>query len=689
MFLKKLQPYAVLLLIVLVAYLPVSTFYFGLKNDAFSDNFPNKFFLTEALSLKHIPLWNPYLNYGFPIYADMGFAFYNPVTWLFALMGYTAYTLTAEVLLYIYLGSVFMYRLCKYVKLNNAISITVAVMYIGSGFYNGCIEYINFLTAAAFLPLVIQALLQVFNRPCFKNSFILAIAIYFVFSGGHPAIPVMLVYFVVILLLFLFILSPQYRTNVKKILLYLGAAILLFLLWYLPAAYSYLTVLPYYVKSHPDPQYMHTDIGFTLRSYISFLYPFSTAVNRDVFGTVSTMRNGFFGVMGIVCVLCSVWRSPLHTRAFLLTGVVMLLFSAGGHIKPLLYNNLPVLRFVRYNGQFRVFTIICFCLVAGFGLQRLTNIDVAYKKHIKTALRAVLALSIILLLGAVVFNHAEIVTALHTLTTPSPFAERIKLFLLSDAGIFRCISTVITTVAAAFTLYAVRHNRFKLVLYITIADVCLNCLLMLPVTGVGQKTLPEIQAVYNTSPKGIPIPPLQPVKDIAKDTLSPALTGLVGDITYYNKKIGTTRLTDYPSFFTVADSLFYNKPVMDEVTRHPYLYLKHDSSTNTIQVQYFSPQIIKVKVNAANNDTLVYLQNNYPFWRAAVNGNPTPINTVYYTFMAIKVNKGVNNIIIRYQDHWLFVCLAISLLSFLAALIIVYRTRPSGETKWLGFAQKH
>lgn len=681
MFLKKLQPYAVLLLIVLVAYLPVSTFYFGLKNDAFSDNFPNKFFLTEAFSLKHIPLWNPYLNYGFPIYADMGFAFYNPITWVFALIGYNAYTLTAEVLLYIYLGSIFMYRLCKYFKLSNAISITVAAMYICSGFYNGCIEYINFLTAAAFLPLVIQALLQVLNTPNFKNSFVLAIAVYFVFSGGHPAIPVMLVYFVVILLALYFILSAQYRVNGKKITVFLGVAALLFLLWYLPAAYSYVSVLPYYVKSHPDPQYMHTDIGFTLRGYISFLYPFSTALNRNVFGTVATMRNGFFGVMGIVCVLCSIWRSPLHTRVFLITGTAMLLFSAGGPVKELIYNNLPALRFIRYNGEFRVFTIICFCLVAGFGLQRLAHIDVAYKKHVKTALRAVLALSVVLLLGALVFNRGEIVTALRQFAAPAPFTERIKLFLLSDAGIFRCISAAITTLVAAFTLYAVRHNRFKLLLYITVADVCINCLLMLPVTGVGQKTLPQIQAVYNTSPKGIPIPPLQTVKDVANDTLSPALTGLVGDITYYNKKIGTVRLTDYPSFFTVADSLFYNKPVMDEVTRRPYLYLRHDSSVSAIKVRSFNPKIIEVQVTAAGDDTLVYLQNNYPFWHATVNEIPAPISTVHYTFMAIKVNKGVNNIIISYDDHWLFVCLVISLLSLLTALVIIYRTRSSGVAK--------
>ena len=73
--LASLKPYLWLLAILLLAYLPLSTCYFGMKNDAFSDNFPNKYFLSEALHSGMLPLWNPYMNFGFPVYADVGFAF--------------------------------------------------------------------------------------------------------------------------------------------------------------------------------------------------------------------------------------------------------------------------------------------------------------------------------------------------------------------------------------------------------------------------------------------------------------------------------------------------------------------------------------------------------------------------------------------------------------------------------------
>ena len=149
---KKLKPYLLLLIVLLIAYLPLSSFYFGMKNDAFSDNFPNKYFLSQALHAGIFPLWNPYMNFGFPVYADPGFAYWNPITWFFTLIGYNAYTLTLEVLCYLYIAGICMYNLGRYLKFSSYTIFAVAVMYICSGFFVGSIQYINFLTAAAFLP---------------------------------------------------------------------------------------------------------------------------------------------------------------------------------------------------------------------------------------------------------------------------------------------------------------------------------------------------------------------------------------------------------------------------------------------------------------------------------------------------------------------------------------------------------
>ena len=218
--------YLLLLLILLIAYLPLSSFLFALKNDAFTDNFPDKFFFSAALHSGKLPLWNPYMNFGFPIYADLGFAFYNPITWLFGIIGYNAFTFTVEVLVYLYLAGINMYLLCKYLSFENRVCLTVAAMFMCSGFFVGNLQHINFLTATAFVPLVVKYLLSSLSNPCFKNSFFLALAFFFVVVGGHPAIPIATVYFMLFIVL-AFLASNAYPTisRTKKVVYILFAAL--------------------------------------------------------------------------------------------------------------------------------------------------------------------------------------------------------------------------------------------------------------------------------------------------------------------------------------------------------------------------------------------------------------------------------------------------------------------------------
>src|SRR6185436_13646027 len=176
---------------------------------AFSDNFPNKFFLSEAIHSGMLPLWNPYMNFGFPVYADPGFAFWNPITWVFALIGYSAYTLTVEVLCYIYIAGICMFGLCRYLKLNAGIALAVAAVYMCSGFFVGSIQYINFITAAAFLPFFVQSLLQLIYKPTLKYSAKFSLSCYFIFTSGHPAIPFATVYFIGFLLILFWVFERK------------------------------------------------------------------------------------------------------------------------------------------------------------------------------------------------------------------------------------------------------------------------------------------------------------------------------------------------------------------------------------------------------------------------------------------------------------------------------------------------
>lgn len=673
----KLKPYLVLLVILLLAFLPVSSFYFAMKNDAFSDNFPNKFFFTESIHSGFLPLWNPYLNFGFPVYADPGFAFWNPITWFFgAIVGYNAYTLTAEVLLYIYIAGITMYHLGRYFNFTSHIAIAVACMYMCSGFFTGELQHINFLTAAAFLPFLLQQFLVLFENPNYKNACLSSIALYMVFAAGHPAIAIGAIYFLITLYIAISILNRASRQNWKVISQYHLLSIFIFSLLYSPAIYSYLNILPHYGRGGSLNQFNETAYGFSPSSYLSFVYPFATVKDAKFFTDDLSMRNAFFSLTGFVFLLTQLKNKNYLVRLLIVCGLVMLILSTGGYIKGLFYSNLPLLKYIRTNGEFRIFCILCFSIVAGFGLNELkikpNPLYYQFRKIILVLLSMSLAVFCFALIGSV--NN---VAKLFTVNIKEP-ATAIKIFL--DNITFQNVILISATIQFIVILFLckVKTNTRKIAIIIA-ADLVINSIIYLPFTGVGTVTLSEIQKVYDSNEKGIIVPPLVALKSI--DTFSVRIAGLVGSASFYNKKIGITRLTDYPSYFSTTKT-FFKSSLADTVNNLPYVFLKKDVvgfltdphySDKSLTVNFFSPQKINIAVSVSEQDSLIFLQNYYKFWKVKVDSRNIPVSNSFITFMSVPLNKGRHSVEFYYEDKGVILFFILSMVTFIAILIAFIR----------------
>lgn len=668
----KLKPYLFLLVILLVAFLPVSTLYFGMKNDAFSDNFPNKFFFSQAIHSGCLPLWNPYLNFGFPVYADPGFAFWSPVTWCFgAFVGYSAYTLTIEVLLYIYIAGVAMYRLGRYFNFTSAAAIAVASMYMCSGFFTGELQHINFLTSAAFLPFLLQQFLVLSDRPDYKNAFLASIAYFLVFAGGHPAVPIGTVYFLITLSISTLIFNKEIRKNIKVLLRYHFLSLFIFMLLFSPAMYSYLSIIGQYARGESLNQFNETMYGFSPTSYLSFLYPFATVKDASFLTDDLSMRNVFFSFAGFALVLCQLKSKNYLLRSLFVCAAFMLILSSGGNMKAILYSHLPFLTFIRTNGEFRIFCILCFCIIAGFGLNELKtntqNIYFRFRKSIRILLLISLSIFFFALIKSISnsehffgFDVEAPVPAIKTFINNLTFYNAL------------CISAAIQCCILSLLLFV--KTYFKKIILIIVADLIINSIAYLPFTGVGTVTLSEIQKVYSGK-KGITIPPLIAVKNI--DTFSIRQTGLAGSASFYNKKIGITKLTDYPSYF-LNTKIYFKSSLSDAINNLPYVFLKKNiagiaTDTNyrdkTLAVNFFSPQEIHITVNASQPDSLVFLQNHYKFWKAKVDGKLTAVNKTFITFMSVPVNKGRHSVEFYYEDKWLILFIVLSISTFIAVIV--------------------
>jgi hypothetical protein len=240
------------ILILLVAYLPVSSFLFFLKNDAFNGYFPPKFFMSESIHAGHLPLWNPYINFGFPQYGDMSGGYWSPITWLVASsVGYNAYSFTIEVLLYILIGGIGCYQLTGVFKLNREIRLISAVAYMCCGYNIGHLQHFNWLSGAAFLPWCFWGYLQMAQQFSLKNIARAALLFYLLLSSAHPGIIISAFYFFTAFSLYYFFQNKKGLLLIKRAKQFTWTHIVFLTLLLLLSAgmiTGYLDLLPNFVR---------------------------------------------------------------------------------------------------------------------------------------------------------------------------------------------------------------------------------------------------------------------------------------------------------------------------------------------------------------------------------------------------------------------------------------------------------
>lgn len=630
---QKLKFPFLLLVVCLIAYLPLSSFLFALKNDAFAYNFPNKYFFSEALRKGYIPTWNPYLNYGFPLYADPGFAWWNPITWFFGLIGYNVYIFSIEILLYIYIAGLGMYWLCRKLNLSPFTSFAIGCMFMCSGFFIGNLQHINFITCTAFLPWLVGSWINFQHKANIKTAFFFSIAAYLLCTGGHPAIPVASAFFI-FLLTILYFINFHSSINTKTFILNQFKILILTLILLLPLLLSYLQILPYYSRTGSVDHSASADTGFTFPSFISLLYPFATIRNYNLFMTDVSMRNIYFTIPGLlffISFLLNKQKQKIQIKIqiiFFIAGLVMLILAMGGKIKEVLYDHLPLFSWIRTNGEFRVFLIFSFLICAAFEIEKAfdgkkTN-TVLFRKLMLIVLIVSTLLLILLLFFRPWFNFHLV---------ESSFINSLKNFLDSmDFNQTLFISVCVTTLLAACYFF-IRNNSKKVFLIILLADVVLSCWLLLPITGVGKTSVSGIQKIINKSPEGFPSPL---TTSSASEPLSEEEKALIVNWQWYNKKINHTPI-DYPSQLKSTQRFLESKDTA-AVLNKPFIFLTSGNSQGS-EVSRFSPSGFVINIQKTQRDTLVVLQNWFPGWNAYLNGKKVPIEKYKENFIAVPVSE--------------------------------------------------
>jgi len=675
----RILTYLLLLLFLFIAYLPLSSFHFALKNDALTTNFPNKYFFTASLHAGYLPLWNPYINFGLPLYADPGFAFWNPLTWLFGLIGYSIPMLSVEILFYIWLAGIASFELGIWLGHSRRVSFCMGAMYMCCGFFIGNLQHTNFLTSAAFLPFVIKTWLDLHKSFTVRKFFFCLMSIYMLATGGHPAIPIACIYFLLLVQTGLIVFNDSGNQKRKILLQSVRIDALLsagFLILAAPLIFSYYEIYPHFVRSGPVNQAILPDTGFDLSSYLSFVFPFSTEGKNKIFSNDLLMRNGYFSLAGLFCLLVALAKNKnAYQKTFLLAGAGMLLLSLGGPIKEFLYSTLPLLNYIRTNGEFRVFSLLSFILIGAYVLDDL--LKGLYRKIFDRLLILTLIISLLIIIGRLLIAPMDSIFSNNSGYRSANFLIGIKNWLygltFSDRLFLNAVLLAVL-IGYYFLLMNNAVRKIALTLFI-LADLITFSWTQLPVTGVQMKSPAALELYFSEIPKGIPIPHLQPINQ--NQFFGEDIHNLFGCWSYYSKQPGTPFLCSYPSRLNLTTS-YFNSKLPDSLNHGPFLFTKAGVPRNKLKINSFSPTNIEIQVQTDYSDSLILLQNYYFRWRSTVNGKPVRIEHADIAFMVVPLEKGKNNVRFFYYSQSLWALTLMSLLAWTGISLFAFK---SGKQK--------
>ncbi len=667
------------LLVVFIAYLPVSSFLFSLKNDAFNGYFPPKFFMSEALHEGELPIWNPYLNYGYPLYGDMSAGYWSPVTWLISsTVSYNVYTYTLETLLYIFLSGIGMFILGKTIRLQKNISLIAAVTYMCCGYLVGHLQHLNWLSAAAFLPFCIWAYLKMFNSFSLKNVFVAVLLFYLLLSSAHPGLIIGAFYFFIFLAAGL-LFKKENRVKLTSKNFYLSHSLFLVTLVLLSAAMltGYADILPHFVRAEKLSTNNIATHSTSLQSWVSSLIPMGIVKNDAFYNTDLSLRDSYFGLSFLIFFIVMLFNKKTQEQKFLLIiGSFFFLVSSIEIFKNFIYDWVPMFGYVRLNGEFRIFALLCFILAAALQLNKFYENRERFKKSLHwvfivcfTTLLIIVCFSLyktFILKNGFLFKFSEIISQ-------PGLAAKLKFFI--DHLSFYDTLWLHGTIQLLFLFLIRKALLYKETSYLrnlVLADMIVASLLVIPFTGVGKASAAQVQAMLNKSPKGLPLPDIN--YKVSANSFTISDDDVLGSWTMYNKQIGTKSEVPYPIQLYNMKAFFMaeNDVARTFYQQQSWLFLKNKSLGDSLVVQAYSPAKIVVEVESDTTNELILQQNYYPYWNYKIdNGEKKPVEKEGINFIKIPVEKGSSLITISFEPRFIKTYMVISLITLIALLILI------------------
>lgn len=670
------RDYLVLLVVTLIAWWPLSLNFLSLKNDALVQYIAYRYHLSEAMQHGQLPFWSPYLYTGFPIHADMQGEVWNPLVLL--LSGITRYNMSVfqwEVLIYLYLGAVGMYRLGSYLGWLSSTKMVLAIAFICCGYMTDSVSVVPWIPSAAFIPFIILYFLRLLERPSAIAGIKLSVAVSLQFLCGYPSFFIFLSY----LLLFGLIAWAVKRwkegdkKTVKKAVGFLALAYGLFVLLCSPALVSYYDFLPYYSRGAGLDWAKAQSNHFPPVHSFSYIMANAFSKNNSELTDIS-MRNAYTGLF--VFLFFAAGLFPLRGFRLLVAALTAFcfLFSLGAStpVQEFSYRFLPFMDTFRHPGTIRVFTTIGILLLAAFRMDQFFR-----GERQNWMVKSVYATGagLIILIGWLLFSGSLSGTEWTLPGSPAGMKQFLDQLTFHDMLLFIALAQLVFL--GLFLFYYRKKFPSRVFVVLFAANSVVFGWIGLPFTAVSKERTASVNGYIASFPDGYPLPDVR--ASVEAEVISDSIIiSPYGYHNFYNKKITIqdeiitpTLNSDYEDFlnrfdlrrsFTGAPFIFVADTLLNDSLLYPA------AGQYAVRVKSFKPNRFVFEVNSKRAGPLFIFQQYNHNWKAKVNGEEAGIAKSNIAFMSVSVPEGHSVVEFSYRPANVYRAMMVSGLVILVLL---------------------
>ena len=363
--------------LVVMAWWPLT---FGVNSLSAGDTLdcwlPWRAFITASLRDGAFPLWNPYQQMGYPVYADLqGPAWYVESLALGGTIGHTVYTLQALFLAYVMVGAWGMRRLVLRLGSGALPAFLMGSTWALSGFLTAHAQHFFSVISAAWWPWLLWSWLGLLERPGWRPVLRTSLFAALLLAGGNHTFLLIGSY----LLLALFVQRVWRPQGVprSRLLAHAAAVVPVTVSMALGVFLAWWRAAPIMDRSGGLAIERALENPFTLKALASYVLPAITAARPEALGTDPAMANAFVGltVLGLALVgLGGRLRGPLAVIAGFGAVAFMASFGDLTPVHGLLWRWVPGLDLFRFPSYYQFFAMLALLPLGARGLENWTAV---------------------------------------------------------------------------------------------------------------------------------------------------------------------------------------------------------------------------------------------------------------------------------------------------------------------------